>query len=202
MPDLEMLFAGPFGPLVIFGLRIVDVGLSTIRILLAVRNRRRMVPVIGFFEVIIWVFAAGNAIRHLDSMWHILGYAAGFSAGTVVGLWLEGKLAIGLATMRIITMRTGVALAEGLRQLGCGATEVIGQGRHGPVQIVFSTVPRRRIPDVIAEVERWDPEAFITVEEPREIRRGWMHSTPRLRNSALLDIGEWARRVSLRPGKR
>ncbi len=198
MPDLELLFSGPFGPLVIFLLRIVDVGLSTIRILLAVRNRHKLVPVIGFFEVLIWVFAAGNAIRHLDSAWHILGYAAGFSAGTLVGLRLEAKLAIGLATMRIITTHMGAALADGLRQLGCGATEVLGQGRHGPVQIVFSTVPRRRIPDVIAEVERWDPQAFITVEEPREIRRGWMHSTPRMRSRALLDVGVWARRISRR----
>ncbi len=198
MPELDALFGGPFGPLVIFGLRVVDVGLSTIRILLAVRNRHVLVPLIGFFEVLIWVFAAGNAIRHLDSPLHVLGYAAGFSAGTIVGLRIEALLAIGLATMRVITTRTGAALAEGLRQMGCGATEVVGQGRHGPVQIVFSTVPRRRIPDVIAEVERWDPDAFITIEEPREIRRGWMHSTPRLRSPALLDVGEWARRVSRR----
>jgi uncharacterized protein YebE (UPF0316 family) len=78
-----------------------------------------------------------------------------------------------------------------MRQLGCGVTELIGQGRHGPVEVVFSVVPRRRIPDVIAQVERWDPDAFITVEEPREIRRGWMHSTPRLRQRAGLGGLGW-----------
>jgi hypothetical protein len=39
---------------------------------------------------------------------------------------------------------------------------------------------RRDIPRAIAEVERWDPQAFITVEEPRDIRWGWMQSTPRM----------------------
>jgi uncharacterized protein YebE (UPF0316 family) len=128
----------------------------------------------------------------------VLGYAAGFSMGTMVGLWIEEKLAIGIATMRVVTTHTGAGLAEGMRQLGCGVTELIGQGRKGPVEVVFSVVPRRRIPDVIAEVERWDPEAFITVEDPREIRRGWMHSTPRRRQRAGLDMHQWLHRLARR----
>lgn len=198
MPDISSLFAGPWGPLVIFGLRIVDVSLSTVRILLAVRGRKLLVPIIGFVEVLVWLFAAGNAIRHLDSIWHILGYAFGFSAGTSVGLWIEEKLAIGIATMRIITMRTGAGLAEGLRTLGCGVTEFTGQGRQGPVEVLNTVVTRRQIPLVLREIERWDPDAFITIEEPREIRRGWMFSTPRMRMPAVLSIGEWARRAGAR----
>jgi uncharacterized protein YebE (UPF0316 family) len=200
MAQFDAIFAAPWGPLIIFALRLVDVSLSTVRILLAIRNRRVVVPIIGFFEVLVWVFAAGNAIRHLDSFWHVLGYAAGFSTGTVVGLWIEEKLAIGIATMRVVTTRTGAGLADAMRQLGCGVTELIGQGRHGPVEVVFSVVPRRRIPDVIAQVERWDPDAFITVEEPREIRRGWMHSTPRLRQRAGLGGHGWfAKRMGRGP---
>ena len=50
----------------IFGLRIIDVSLSTVRILLAVRGRKLLVPIIGFVEVLVWLFAAGNAIRNFD----------------------------------------------------------------------------------------------------------------------------------------
>jgi uncharacterized protein YebE (UPF0316 family) len=181
MPDIGNLFAGPFGPLVIFGLRIVDVSLATVRILLAVRGRKLLVPMIGFVEVTLWLFAAGNAIRHLESGWHILGYTLGFTAGTVVGLWIEEKLAIGIATMHVTTMRPGTGLANGLRALGCGVTEFVGRGRNGPVEVLNTVVTRRQIPLVLREVERWDPDAFITIEEPREVRRGWMFSTPRLR---------------------
>ena len=105
METVEALFAGPYGPLVIFGLRIVDVSLSTVRILLAVRGHKMFVPIIGFFEVLIWVFAAGNAIRYLESGWHVLGYAAGFSTGSVVGLTIEQRLAIGYATIRVVSRR-------------------------------------------------------------------------------------------------
>jgi uncharacterized protein YebE (UPF0316 family) len=194
MSELDVLFAGPWGAVAIFLLRIIDVSLSTIRILLAVRGRKLLVPFIGFAEVLIWLVAAGSAIRHLDSVWHVLGYAVGFSTGTVVGLWIEEKLAIGIATMRIITTRIGEGLANRLRELGCGVTEFQAQGREGPVEVVFTVVPRRKIGNVIAEVERWDAGAFVTVEEPRQIRRGWMYSTPRLRSSALLAIGEMARK--------
>jgi len=100
--------------------------------------------------------------------------------------------------MRIITMRTGAGLAEGLRTLGCGVTEFTGQGRQGPVEVLNTVVTRRQIPLVLRETERWDPDAFITIEEPREIRRGWMFSTPRMRMPAVLSIGEWARRAGAR----
>jgi uncharacterized protein YebE (UPF0316 family) len=180
MEYVESLFAGPYGPLVIFGLRIIDVSLSTVRILLAVRGHKMVVPFIGFFEVLIWVFAAGNAIRYLDSGWHVLGYAAGFSTGSVVGLTIEERLAIGYATIRVVSRRVGVELADALRDVGFGVTEFAARGRDGPVEVIYSVCMRRDIPRVIAEVERWDAQAFITVEEPRDIRWGWMQSTPRM----------------------
>jgi uncharacterized protein YebE (UPF0316 family) len=172
--DIEALLGGPFGPLLIFGLRIVDVSLATTRMLLAMRNARLLVPVIGFFEVLVWIFAVGAAVQHLDSVWHVAGYAGGFATGNVVGLWLEERLALGLASIQIFSRHGGVELAEGLREEGFGATEFTGQGRDGPVEVVLTVVRRRHIRHVMAHVDRWDPDAFVSVEEPRAIRRGWM----------------------------
>ena len=176
---LATIFAGPWGPLVIFLLRIVDVSLATTRMLLAVRNQKLVVPIIGFVEVLVWLFAAGNAIRFLDSPLHVIGYAAGFAAGNVVGLWVEEKLAIGLATIRIISAHGGVELADALREHGFGVTEFAGQGREGRVEVVYTAVRRAQIPRVLREVDRWDPDAFVTVEEPRAIHRGWMFNSRR-----------------------
>jgi uncharacterized protein YebE (UPF0316 family) len=196
MHFIEPLFAGPFGPLVIFGLRIVDVSLSTVRILLAVRGHRMAVPFIGFFEVLLWVFAAGNAIRYLESGWHVLGYAAGFSTGSIVGLRIEQRLAIGYATIRVISRRGGVALADALRAAGFGVTEFAAHGRDGPVEVIYSVCMRRDIPRFIGETERWDSQAFITVEEPREIRWGWMQASPR--TPAVLGVNTMFRKLASR----
>jgi uncharacterized protein YebE (UPF0316 family) len=171
---IDALFAGPWGPLVIFCLRIVDVSMATTRTLLAMRNARLAVPVIGFFEVLIWIFAVGSAIRNLGSPWHVLGYASGFAVGNVVGLWLEEKLAMGLATIQIVSRAEGVQLAGALRERGFGVTEFDGRGRDGKVEVTHTVVKRRQIDEVLEVVDRLAPDAFVSVEEPRAIRRGWM----------------------------
>jgi hypothetical protein len=70
--------------------------------LLAVRGVKIVAPFIGFFEVLIWIFAVGNAIRFLDSPLHLIGYASGFAMGTVVGMMLEERIAFGMATVRVV----------------------------------------------------------------------------------------------------
>lgn len=172
--SLVELFSGPFGPLLIFSLRIFDVSLATSRMLLAVRGDRVLVPIIGFFESLIWIFAVGAAISSLNSPLHVLGYAGGFAMGNIVGLWFEEKMALGLSTIRIISRDGGVELAEALRDHGFGVTEFAGQGREGLVEVVYTVVRRRQVRQVLQVVGTWDPEAFVTVESPKEIRRGWM----------------------------
>jgi hypothetical protein len=73
------LLAGPYGPLVIFSLRFVDVSLGTMRFLLVTRGQRAPAALIGFVESLIWITAAGAAIQNLSSPLHLVGYAGGFS---------------------------------------------------------------------------------------------------------------------------
>ena len=171
---LGELFSGPFGPLLIFTLRIFDVSLATSRLLLSVRGDRVVVPIIGFFESLIWLTAVGAAVQSLSSPIHLLAYAGGFATGNVVGLWVEEKMALGLSTVRIISRHGGVELAEALRESGFGVTEFAGHGREGMVEVVYTACRRRQVPKVLEQVALWDPDAFVTVESPKEIRRGWM----------------------------
>jgi uncharacterized protein YebE (UPF0316 family) len=171
---LDAVFGSVFGPLVIFALRIGDVSLSTLRVMLSVRGHRRVVPLIGFFEVLIWITAVGNAVKFLDSPPHLLGYAAGFAAGAAVGLWIEERLALGLAALRVMSPHGGVEIAEALRERGFGVTEFAAQGRDGRMEVLYAVLRRRDLPVALAQVSRWDPAAFVTVEEPRSIHRGWM----------------------------
>lgn len=172
----EDLFALPYGPLVIFCLRIVDVSLDTLRVLFVVRGRRVIAGSLGFFQAMIWIFAVGNAIRHIDSFWHIFGYAGGFGMGTVIGVTIENALAYGLSTVRIVSRLGGVEIAQALRDRGYGVTEMSGVGRDGTVEIVNSVVQRQDLDDVMKIVDRWDDTAFVTVEEPKVLRGGSLGS--------------------------
>lgn len=174
MPELDALFATPVGALLIFLLRIVDVSCDTMRVIFAVRGRRVFAAVLGFFQALIWIFAVASAIAHVDSFWHVLGYAGGYAAGTFVGVSIEQAVAYGWATIRIVSRAAGVEIAEGLRDLGFGATEYGGFGREGNVEIVHTVVHRAQIERVLEFIDRHDQNAFVTVEEPKILRGGSM----------------------------
>ena len=169
----DVLFASPLtGPILIFCLRIVDVSCDTMRVLFAIRGKRIVAGVLGFLQALVWIFAVGNAVKHLDSWWHILAYAGGYAAGTVVGITIERAVAYGLATIHIVSRHGGVEIAEALRDKGYGVTEYSGYGREGQVEILNVVVHRAHLDTVTKIIEQWDPEAFVTVEEPKVLRGG------------------------------
>ncbi len=171
---MDALFASPYGALVIFALRIVDVSCDTMRVIFAIRGKRGIAAVLGFCMALVWIFAVGNAVKHLDSPLHIVGYAGGYAAGTFIGITIERAVAYGLSTVRIISRHGGVEIAEALRERGFGVTEFAAQGRDGRMEVVYAVLRRRHLPLALAQVAAWDPDAFVTVEEPRTIHRGWM----------------------------
>jgi uncharacterized protein YebE (UPF0316 family) len=183
-PEIDLLFASATGAVLIFFLRIVDVSCDTMRVLFAIRGKRGIAGILGFFQALIWIFAVGNAVKHLDSWMHIIAYAGGYAAGTMVGITIERAVAYGLATVRVISRHGGVEIAEGLRERGYGVTEIAGFGREGSVEILNCVVQRAHMDEVMTIIDRFDPDAFVTVEEPKILRGGsfavreWKVGTP------------------------
>ncbi|MCK5314142.1 MAG: DUF2179 domain-containing protein [Anaerolineales bacterium] len=162
--------------LLIFALRVVDVSLYTIRFMMVVRGRKGLAWLLAFCKATIYVLAILGVLSNLDNWLNIIGYAAGFATGNIVGMWLEGKLAIGITHLRVISARRGSSIVERLRTAGYAVTEVAGQGRDGMVTILNCGVQRReagRVTDMIAEI---DEQAFITAEPVRLVWRGFWHS--------------------------
>jgi uncharacterized protein YebE (UPF0316 family) len=192
--DFTPLFVLPWGPIVIFCLRIVDVSLDTMRVLLAVRGSRGVAAILGFFQALIWIVAVGNAIKHLDSIWHVLGYAGGYGMGTMIGITIERALAYGLSTVRIVSRYGGVEIAEALRERGYGVTEMPGYGREGRVEIITSTVQRQHLDEVMEIVDRFDPNAMVSVEEPKILRGGSIAERDRLQMPRAMEMIERLKR--------
>lgn len=186
--NVAELFDLPWGPLLIFGLRVVDVSLDTMRVLFAVRGKRYHAATLGFFQALIFILVVGNVIQHLGSVWHVVGYAAGFATGTLVGVAIENAVAYGLSTVRIVSTHGGVEIAHALRERGYGATEVAGFGRDGTVEIVESVVHRSHLDEVLSIVDKWDSQAFVTVEEPKVLRGGLLATKAR-----WIRVPDWVR---------
>jgi uncharacterized protein YebE (UPF0316 family) len=151
----------------IFGLRIIDVSLGTIRIVMLIRGRRRLAGLLGFCESFVWLLAAAQVLAHMDSIWKMVAYAGGYATGTMLGATVERWIAMGESLIRIIVPATASPVAEALRSEGLYATDLSGKGRDGEVRVIFSVVPRRRVPHVLKLVRRINPKAFITSEEVR-----------------------------------
>ncbi len=62
MSDAD-LFAWVILPILIFFARVTDVTLGTLRIIFVSRGKRMLAPILGFFEVLIWIVAIGQLIR-------------------------------------------------------------------------------------------------------------------------------------------
>jgi uncharacterized protein YebE (UPF0316 family) len=172
MPDSVLLTPAAL-PFVIFGLRVLDMSLDTLRVLFIIRGQRPLVWAFGFCQSLIWVVAITTVLSHMDNPWNLVGYATGFATGNVVGMWIEERLAIGHSDMRIMSTGRGSAIVETIRNGGHAATELAGRGKDGTVAVINCSVRRRDVERVRQQVRRIDPRAFITIQEIRPLNRGF-----------------------------
>jgi len=159
--------------LLIFGLRLSDMTLDTLRMLFVLRGRKWQAGLVGFAQATIFVVAITTVIRNVDNVWNIVGYSLGFAAGIVVGMTLEERMALGHSHLQIVSSAKGHAVAEALRGAGYAATVMTGMGKDGMVAIVQATVRRQEVAAAKALAQQADPNVFITVEEVRPLARGY-----------------------------
>jgi uncharacterized protein YebE (UPF0316 family) len=156
----------------IFLARICDVSLSTLRIIYTSRGIRFLAPVIGFFEVLVWLIAMSQIINNLTNPILYVAYAGGFAMGNFVGIFIEEKMAIGSVVIRVITQKDASNLIVLLKEAGYGITHVDAQGAMGMVKIIFTIVRRKDIKPVLNIVSRCSPMSFYTIEDVRGVRKG------------------------------
>lgn len=160
-------------PLLIFLIRVTDMSLDTLRVLFVVRGRRAPAWGVGFLQSALWVIAVASVLSHLDNLLNVVAYAAGFATGSVVGMKIEDRLAIGHGHLRVISAQRGEAVAGTLRGAGYAVTELAGRGMDGTVSILTTSVRRRDIEPVRSHVLEADPEAFVTLSDVRPLHRGF-----------------------------
>ncbi|WKZ83532.1 MAG: DUF5698 domain-containing protein [Acidimicrobiia bacterium] len=155
------------GSLAIFGLRIGDVSISSVRIVTLMRGRIWLAALLGFFESLFWVSAAAIVFTNLDHPIRIVSFAAGFAVGTLLGGYVERWVAMGSALVRVIAPVEDPPVAPALRAAGFAVTVLNAEGRYGEVRLNFTVLPRRRVRELMTIVDQVNPAAFVTVEEVR-----------------------------------
>lgn len=166
------LFEWVILPMLIFFARICDVSLGTIRVIFITKGVRYLAPLIGFFEVIIWLLAIGQVMNNLTNVASYIAYGGGFAMGTYIGMLIEEKISLGLTSVRIITKEEPSQLVNYLRSQNYGVTTVDGEGATGQVKMVFSIIRRQDLPDVVEVIKKLHPGAFYSVEDVKSVSEG------------------------------
>ncbi len=159
-------------PLLIFVARISDVTFGTLRIVMVSKGQKLIAPLLGFFEVIIWLVTMSKIIQNIDNWVAYVAYGAGFAVGNYIGLIIEEKLAVGIVKLQIITRKSADNLIAKLKAGGYGITYHEAQGANENVAVIYSIIKRNEIQKVIDIIATYNPNAFYSIEDVKFINKG------------------------------
>jgi uncharacterized protein YebE (UPF0316 family) len=175
------LFSFVLMPLLIFLARICDVSIGTLRIIFVSKGKRNIAPILGFFEVLIWITAISKIMQNLDNYVNYIAYAAGFATGNFVGMIIEEKLAMGIQMIRVFAHERGSELVKTLNGNGYGATVVEAHGARDKVDLIYTIVQRNELAKVLDVIHTFNPKLFYTIEDVKSANEGIF--SPRMPNS-------------------
>jgi len=158
------------GAALIAGMRICDVTIGTMRTILVVQGRKYLAGLAGFFEVLIWISAISQVMKHLDVIPNIIGYCIGYAIGNILGVTIEQKIGLGYVQLNIISRHSPDSIADVLRLNKYGVTVLPAEGGSGGTAVIITIIPRKFQKKVIKLIESVDRGAFITVQSSLPFR--------------------------------
>jgi len=159
-------------PALIFFARVIDVSMGTIRVIFVSRGFKYLAPIVGFFEILIWLLAIGQIMQNLSNPLCYVAYAGGFAMGNFIGIHIAEKLSLGLVMIRVVTKNDATPLVDFLKDGNYGVTSIDGHGTSGQVKVVFTIVPRREVYSVVELIKNFNPQAFYSIEEVGFVEKG------------------------------
>ncbi|HRX97715.1 MAG TPA: DUF2179 domain-containing protein [Bacteroidales bacterium] len=167
------LFVWVLLPLLIFLSRVLDVSIGTMRLIFVSKGFKILAPMLGFFEVTIWLLAIGQIMQHLNNIMCYIAYGAGFAMGNYIGIVLEEKMSIGTVLIRVIPKLNTDKLIDFLREREFAVTTVDVEGMSGKVKMLLSIVNRKHTKEYIDAVNQFNPKAFYTIEDIGSVKEGY-----------------------------
>jgi len=165
--------------LMLFGMRMVNYAISTIRLVFIARDLRLLSAVTAFLEALIFAIVMSLVVTDLSNVLNLGAYCFGAAAGSYLGQWLEARFVVSYSTVTIIARNEeGKEIVKALREANYGVTTTKGEGRDGEVDIIRSSSVNRDIPGLIRIVRSISETAFVDVEAARTLSRGWIPGGP------------------------
>ncbi len=179
LADHSWTFQWVILPVLIFFARILDQTIGTLRLIFLSKGYRMIAPLLGFFEVIIWLVAVSQIMKHLDNVMSYVAYGAGFAMGNYIGMTIERRISLGNVIVRIILKEICLELKEKLNSQNFGLTILDAEGSRGNVKVLFSIIKRKDLNHFLSILDQYEPGAFYTIEEVKSINEGIFRNQPK-----------------------
>jgi uncharacterized protein YebE (UPF0316 family) len=160
-------------PILIFLSRILDVSIGTMRLIFVSKGFKYIAPILGFFEVTIWLLAIGQIMQHLNNVMCYIAYGAGFAMGNYIGIVLEERMSIGTVLVRVMPKADTDRLIQYLRDQEFAVTTVNVEGMSGQVKMLMSIINRKHVKEYVSIVNQYNPAAFYTIEDVNAVKQGY-----------------------------
>lgn len=162
--------------IIIFFAKIIEVSISTLRIVLVSKGEKLVGAILGFFEVLIWLIVVNSVLHNItQDPIKVVVYCLAFSVGNYIGVVIESKLAVGLSSLQVIVKGgNGSELASLLRENNFGVTIIEGQGKEQKREILFIHLKRKRIDEAVKLIQSIVDNAVIIVNETKIVKGGYI----------------------------
>lgn len=158
----------------IFFVRIIDVSLGTVRTIFSVKGKNIIASLIGFIEITVWFLVVKEALNtDENSLWIVISYAGGFSAGTYIGGILSQKFIQSNLGVQVITPNYNII--EILRNNGFAVSVLDIKGKKDEKKyMLYISITNKNYDELERIIKSYDEKAFIVVNEIKNIENGFI----------------------------
>ncbi|MBK5253363.1 MAG: DUF2179 domain-containing protein [Peptostreptococcaceae bacterium] len=160
--------------ILIIAIQLLYVPMLTLRTISMVKNLKLFTALFGFLETLMYIFGLAIVLSGEKSILEMIVYAAGFSMGLVVGIYIEQKLAIGYLCLNVNINQSNEEMVSVLRVQGYGVTVYEGEGKNGKRKSLEILTKRKCENDLIKLIHFYEPAAFIVAYEPKTFKGGYL----------------------------
>jgi uncharacterized protein YebE (UPF0316 family) len=163
--------------ILIFLGQVLQVMISTLRVIFMNKDRKALVLFLTFFEYGLYVIIFSTVLTDMYAdPFKIVVYIVATAFGIYGGMIVENRMAYGYTSVQVIAREelTG-KLGRALKDKGFGVTIVEGRSVDGDRRsILFVQLKRRRVPEIIRLIRETDPTAVVSQSEVQSISGGYV----------------------------
>lgn len=161
--------------LIIFLAKIIEVTISTLRIVFISKGQRKIGAFAAVFEITIWVVLAGTVVVGItDDLFKVVAYVAGFAIGCYIGSWLEERIALGNTNINIIASNeVSLSILDILKENGVGYTVLDAKGQKDDNKYIVAYMARSNKKDILNKLKKVEGHFFLSVSDSYGVLGGY-----------------------------